>query len=192
MASHFYAYMARMKFIKRWGLRRNTHEENDQEHSLMVAMIAHALAVLRNTRHAGAVDPGWVATLALYHEASEVITGDLASPIKYFNPGIKTAFKGIERLANEKLLGYLPEDLRTQYAPILFPDELSVEWRIVKAADKISAYVKCLEELGYGNAEFEKAQGALLAEIEQTDLPEVRDFMCEFTPSFVLSLDALN
>ncbi len=192
MSSHFYAYMARMKLIKRWGLRRNTHEENDQEHSLMVAMIAHALAVIRNTRYGGDIDPGEVAILAIYHEAAEVITGDLASPIKYFNPGIKRAFKEIEHLASEQLLGYLPDDLKAAYDPILFPADTDEASKLVKAADKISAYLKCLEELGYGNDEFVRAQKNLLQEIEQCDLAEVRDFMREFAPSFLLTLDALN
>lgn len=190
--SHFYAYMARMRLIRRWGLRRNTREENDQEHSLQVAMIAHALCVLKNTRHGGHVDPGEVVTLAVYHEAPEVITGDLASPIKYFNPGIKDAFKNIERIAADKLLGYLPEDLRASYRPLLFPDEQSEAYALVKAADKISAYLKCLEEGGYGNAEFESAQKSILAEITQLQMPEVTDFMREFAPSFALALDALN
>ncbi|MDO4546731.1 MAG: 5'-deoxynucleotidase [Clostridia bacterium] len=192
MASHFYAYMARMKHIKRWGLRRNTREENDQEHSLMVAMIAHALAVLRNTRYAGSVDAGKVVTLAIYHEASEVITGDLASPIKYFNPGIKTAFKSIEQIANEKLLSYLPEDQRKHYGQLLFPDTRTEEYKLVKAADKISAYLKCVEELSYGNEEFRPAMNSLLDDIEKLDLPEVVDFMAEYAPSFSLTLDALN
>ncbi|MEA4898333.1 5'-deoxynucleotidase [Bacillota bacterium Meth-B3] len=192
MSNHFFAYMARMKLIKRWGLRRNTREENDQEHSLMVAMIAHALAVLRNTRYGGSIDPGEVVTLSIYHEAGEVITGDLAAPIKYFNPGIKRAFKDIERMASEQLLTYLPGDLRGAFEPLLFPDEGSEVWKLVKAADKISAYLKCLEELGYGNDEFVRAQKHLLEEIEATGLPEVSDFMREFTPSFLLSLDALN
>lgn len=192
MPSHFYAYMARMKFIKRWGLRRNTREENDQEHSLQVAMIAHALCMLRNARYGGQVDPGKAVILAVYHEAAEVITGDLASPIKYFNPGIRQAYKDIERLAGEKLLSYLPQDLREDYRPLLFPEQDSLEWRIVKSADKISAYLKCLEELGYGNDEFVKAEKAILSEIQANPLPEVQDFMGEFAPSFALTLDALN
>ena len=192
MPSHFYAYMARMKFIKRWGLRRNTREENDQEHSLQVGMIAHALGVIRNARYGGHIDLGKVTLLAIYHEASEVITGDLATPIKYFNPGIKQAFKHIERLANEKLMGYLPDDLKSAYEPLLFPDEQTDEWQLVKAADKISAYLKCLEEIGYGNDEFARAQESILHEIESTNLVEVGDFMQEFAPSFLLTLDALN
>ena len=148
MQHHFYAYMSRMKLIKRWGLRHNTREENDQEHSLQVAMIAHALAVYKNRRYGGNVDVEKVLLYALYHEAAEVITGDLASPIKYFNPGIRDAYKEIERMASEKLLEYLPEDMQGDFRALLFPDEESYEWRIVKAADRISAYVKCLEEYG--------------------------------------------
>lgn len=192
MSSHFYAYMARMKLIKRWGLRRNTREENDQEHSLQVAMIAHALCVIRKTRYGLAVDEGMAIKLAVYHEASEVITGDLASPIKYFNPGIKEAFKGIEAIASRKLFQYIPEDLRESYRPLLFPNEESVEWKIVKAADKISAYLKCLEETALGNREFLSAQRDLEGDIEALNLPEARDFMGEFSPSFALPLDALD
>jgi len=190
--SHFYAYMARMKYVKRWNLRRNTREENDQEHSLQVAMIAHALAVIRNKRYGGSVDMEKVMLLAVYHEAPEVITGDVATPIKYFNPGIKDAFKDIERLASEKLLEYLPDDLRDEYRPLLLPDESAPEWRLVKAADRISAYLKCVEEEGYGNAEFAAAKQNIARSIEQLGVPEAEDFMREFAPSFALPLDALN
>lgn len=192
MKHHFYAYMARMKLIKRWGLRRNTHEENDQEHSLQVAMIAHALAVLRNKRYGGRVDPGRVTLLAVYHEAPEVITGDLATPIKYFNPGIQSAYKELEALASRKLLEYLPADFQEEFQPLLFPDQESEEWKLVKAADRISAYVKCLEELGYGNKEFMAAQESIRLSIAEMHMPEADDFMREFAPSFMLPLDALN
>ena len=192
MQHHFYAYMARMKLIKRWGLRHNTREENDQEHSLQVAMIAHALATYKNRRYGGNVDVEKVLLYALYHEAAEVITGDLASPIKYFNPGIRDAYKEIERMASEKLLEYLPEDMKEDFRALLFPDEESYEWRIVKAADRISAYVKCLEEYGYGNREFLTAQENIRASISQMNMPEAEDFMREFAPSFMLPLDALN
>jgi len=192
MKSHFFAYMARMKWIKRWGLRRNTQEENDQEHSLQVAMIAHALAIFRNGRYGGGVDVGRVLELAVYHEAPEVITGDLASPIKYFNAGIKHAFQDIEHMASRQLLGYLPEDFQARFESILFPDTQSAEWRLVKAADKISAYVKCVEELGFGNDEFVRAEASIRAEIEALQMPEVNDFMEIFVPSFSLPLDALN
>ena len=189
---HFYAYMARMSLIQRWSLRRNTRAENDAEHSLQVTMIAHCLAVTRNLRYGGNVDVGKVVLMSVYHEAAEVVTGDLAAPIKYFNPGIKAAFKEIEHMASEQLAGYLPEDLREEFQPLLFQDENSEEWKIVKAADKISAYVKCVEELGYGNAEFESAGGTIRAQIEEMGLPEADDFMREFVPSFALPLDALN
>ena len=192
MQYHFYAYMARMKLIKRWGLRHNTREENDQEHSLQVAMIAHALAVYKNRRYGGNVDVEKVLLYALYHEAAEVITGDLASPIKYFNPGIRDAYKAIERMASEKLLDYLPEDFQEDFRALLFPDEESCEWRIVKAADRISAYVKCLEEYGFGNREFLTAQENIRASVSQMNMPEAEDFMREFAPSFMLPLDALN
>lgn len=192
MQHHFYAYMARMKLIKRWGLRHNTREENDQEHSLQVTMIAHALAMYKNRRYGGNVDVEKVLLYALYHEAAEVITGDLASPIKYFNPGIRDAYKEIERMASKKLLEYLPEDMKEDFRALLFPDEESYEWRIVKAADRISAYVKCLEEYGYGNREFLTAQENIRASISQMNMPEAEDFMREFAPSFMLPLDALN
>ena len=192
MQHHFYAYMARMKLIKRWGLRHNTREENDQEHSLQVTMIAHALAMYKNRRYGGNVDVEKVLLYALYHEAAEVITGDLASPIKYFNPGIRDAYKEIERMASEKLLEYLPEDMKEDFRALLFPDEESYEWRIVKAADRISAYVKCLEEYGYGNREFLTAQENIRASVSQMNMPEAEDFMREFAPSFMLPLDALN
>ena len=192
MHSHFYAYMARMKLIRRWSLRRNTREENDQEHSLQVAMISHALAVIRNRRYGGQVDIEKVMLLAVYHEAPEVITGDVATPIKYFNPKIKNSFKAIERMASEQLLAYLPEDLRSEYEPLLLPDENTDEWKLVKAADKISAYLKCLGEEGYGNQEFMAAKQNIEASIRALGLPEVNDFMDQFAPSFMLPLDGLN
>lgn len=192
MHSHFYAYMARMKLIRRWSLQRNTREENDQEHSLQVAMISHALAVMRNKRYGGTIDIEKVMLLAVYHEAPEVITGDVATPIKYFNPKIKDSFKAIERMASEKLLEYLPEDIRSEYESLLLPDENTDEWKLVKAADKISAYLKCLEEEGYGNQEFMAAKQNIEASIRALNMPEVNDFMDQFAPSFKLPLDALN
>lgn len=190
--SHFYAYMARMRLIKRWNLRRSTIEENDQEHSLQVAMIAHALAVIGKRRLGRTYDEGLTMKLAVYHEAAEVITGDLASPIKYFNPGIKRAYKDIERIASEKLIGYLPEDLRADYEPLLFPNEASGEWKLVKAADKICAYLKCVEELSLGNREFVSAEADIRAALSDLNMPEVDDFMREFAPSFSMSLDQLD
>ncbi|OPZ67762.1 MAG: 5'-deoxynucleotidase YfbR [Firmicutes bacterium ADurb.Bin467] len=155
-------------------------------------MIAHALATYKNRRYGGDVDVEKVLLYAVYHEAAEVITGDLASPIKYFNPGIREAFKGIERMASAKLMEYLPDDFREDFEKLLFPDENSYEWKIVKAADRISAYVKCLEEYAFGNREFLTAQETIRASISQMNMPEAEDFMREFAPSFMLPLDALN
>lgn len=189
---HFLAYMSRMKLIRRWSLMRNVRSENDAEHSHQVAMIAHMLCLIRNRRYGGQVDAGRVLALATYHEAAEVITGDLSTPIKYFNPGIRKAFGEIEEMAEEKLLSYLPEDLKEDLRPWITQDRTREEWTLVKAADKISAYLKCVEEISCGNDEFRQAQIQLQEAIEAYDLPEVRDFMREFAPSFALSLDQLN
>ena len=190
---HYFAYLSRMRLIRRWGLMRNTYEENIQEHSLQVAWIAHGLAVIRNTYFGGGVNADRVMTLAAFHEAGEVFTGDLATPIKYFNPEIKQAYAAIEYYAKEKLSGMLPSELQASYQPLLFPqaDEREL-WKIVKAADKICAYLKCVEELKSGNQEFAKAERAIRAEIDKMDAPEVRYFMEHFAPSFVLALDELN
>jgi len=190
--SHFFAYMARMRLIRRWSLMRNTVAENDAEHTMIVSMIAHGLAVMRNERYGGHIDANKVAAMALYHEASEVITGDLPTPIKYFNPAIRDSFKEIEALATEQLISYLPEDMRAAYDPLLRPDESSEEWQLVKAADRLSAYIKCLEESGYRNDEFRQAQVNTLLAIHEMKIPEAEDFLREFTPSFALPLDALN
>ena len=192
MLSHFYAYMARMKLIRRWSLQRNSLPENDEEHSLQVTMIAHALGVIGERRYGRTVNMEKLVLLAVYHEAPEVITGDLATPIKYFNPGIKDAFKSIERIASEKLLSYLPEDLKPAYEELLLPDTDTEEWRLVKAADKISAYLKCVEEEGAGNAEFRAAKESIRRDITAMNCREAEDFLAEFAPSFLLPLDALN
>jgi 5'-deoxynucleotidase len=191
--SHFFAYLARMKFINRWGLMRNTHAENIQEHSLQVAMIAHGLAIIQNRLFGGEVDAQRVAVLAVYHDAGEVITGDLATPIKYFNPKIKEAYDEIEVVASQKLLDMLPEELRPDYEAFFFVQvDDDAAWKLVKAADKICAYLKCLEELKAGNEEFAKAKNAVRREIEQLKMPEVDYFMKKFIASFSLTLDELN
>ncbi len=189
--SHFFAYLSKMKSIQRWGLMRNVSPENNQEHSFQVAVIAHGLAVIRNTRFGGAVDPARVAVLALFHDVGEVITGDLPTPIKYFNPQIEKAFGELDGVARRKLLDMLPKDLRPLYETMLAParDE---EWTLVKAADKVCAYLKCLEEARAGNREFHKAEAACRERVEQIGLPEVRCFLEEFVPSFRLTLDELN
>jgi 5'-deoxynucleotidase len=191
--SHFFAYLARMKFIQRWGLMRNTRPENIQEHSLQVAMIAHGLAIIKNKLFNGQVNLERVVVLALYHDVSEVITGDLATPIKNFNPKIKTAYNEIEIVARRKLFRMLPDSLKPEYEPFFFPTEADHEyWTLVKAADKICAYLKCIEELKAGNQEFAKAERAIKADIDQLTLPEVAYFMANFVPSFSLTLDELN
>jgi len=191
--SHFFAYLARMKFIHRWGLMRNTHQENIQEHSLQVATIAHALAVIRNRLFDGQVDPARTALLALYHDASEVITGDLATPIKNFNPRIKTAYHEIEIVARQKLFDMLPQPLQADFQPLFFQaDDDREHWRLVKAADKICAYLKCLEESKAGNLEFSKAEKTIERDIARLGMPEVAYFVAQFVPSFSLTLDELN
>ena len=191
MRSHFFAYLSRMRFIQRWALMRNTAPENVQEHSHQVAVLAHALAVIRNEKFGGQVDPGAVAVAALYHDASEILTGDMPTPIKYDNPAIQGAYRDVEKMAEKKLLGMLPQELREVYAPILtVPDEETR--RLVKAADKLSAHIKCLEELKAGNLEFRQAAEQTRRALESYDQPEVRYFIDTFLESFSLSLDELK
>ena len=191
--SHFFAYLSRMKFIKRWGLMRNTYPENVQEHSLRVAQIAHALALIKNRLYGGSVDPDRVAVLALYHDAGEVLIGDLPSPIKYFNPEIHKAYREIETSAVEKLVSMMPNELADDYREVLKGQNSEPEQKeIVKAADKICAYIKCLEEAVSGNREFSKAEEALRAAVEEIELPEVEYFLKTFIPSFRLTLDELS
>lgn len=189
--SHFFAYLSRMKFIKRWGLMNNTYSENVQEHSLRVAQIGHALALIRNRRFEGSVNPERVVVLAVYHDASEVLTGDLPSPIKYFNPGIQKAYHAIEASAAERLVGMVPDELTSDYRDVLIPVE-DEHVRLVKAADKLCAYIKCLEETAAGNKEFSQAEQSLRKTVEAIDLPEVAFFLETFVPSFRLTLDELN
>ena len=191
MNSHFFAYISRMRFIQRWALMRNTAPENVQEHSHQVAVLAHALALIRNEKFGGHVDPGLVAAAALYHDASEILTGDMPTPIKYDNPAIRTAYKDVEAVAEGKLLRMLPPELQSAYAPVLTAMDPEVE-RLVKAADKLSAHIKCLEELKAGNAEFREAAAQTRRALEAFDLPEVAYFMDTFLPSFSLTLDELK
>ena len=171
----------------------NTYPENIQEHSLRVAMIAHSLAIIRNRLFDGDVDPERTAVLALYHDASEVLTGDLPAPVKYFNPNIRSAYQTIEAEAGKKLLNMIPIELREDYRGIFFAEEAdSVHWRLVNAADKLCGYIKCLEEISAGNREFSQAEKVLVANVVAVDLPEVRYFMDTFVPSFSLTLDELS
>lgn len=191
--SHFFAYLSRMRFIRRWGLMHSTHVENIQEHSLRVAMIAHALAVVRNRLYGGAVSPERLAVLAMYHDAGEVLTGDLPRPVKYFNPEIETSYHRIEAVARDTLLAMVPAALRPDYASLFRPDAASADEQIlIKAADKLCAYLKCLEEIAAGNREFVQAEQALRQTIGAIDLPEVRYFVTTFVPSFRLTLDELT
>lgn len=191
MKSHFFAYISRMRFIQRWALMRNTAPENVQEHSHQVAVLAHALAVIRNEKSGGTVDPGAVAVAALYHDASEILTGDMPTPIKYDNPAIRTAYKDVEAVAEHKLLNMLPEELRGVYAPILTVEDPEIE-ALVKAADKLSAYIKCVEELKAGNNEFREAAAQTRKALESYGMPEVESFLETFMDSFSLTLDELK
>ena len=191
MKSHFFAYVSRMRFIQRWALMRNTAPENVQEHSHQVAVLAHALAVIRNEKFGGTADPGQVAVAALYHDASEILTGDMPTPIKYDNPAIRKAYKDVEAVAEGKLLAMLPEELQAVYAPILTPTDPEVI-RLVKAADKLSAYIKCVEELKAGNNEFREAAAQTRKSLEAYELPEVVYFLETFMDSFALTLDELK
>ena len=188
---HFFAYTSRMRFISRWALMRNSQPENIQEHSHQVAVLAHALAVIRNRCFGGQVDPGTVAVAALYHDASEILTGDMPTPIKYYNPDIRDAYREVEQLAAHKLLHMLPEEFQPVYAPILTVTDPETE-RLVKAADKLSAYIKCVEELKAGNSEFRDAAAQTRAALEEYELPEVTYFLETFMPSFSLTLDQLK
>ena len=191
MKSHFFAYISRMRFIQRWALMRNTAPENVQEHSHQVAVLSHALAVLRNEKFGGHVDPGAVAVAALYHDASEILTGDMPTPIKSDNPAIRTAYKDVEAVAEHKLLNMLPEELRGVYAPILTVEDPEIE-ALVKAADKLSAYIKCVEELKAGNNEFREAAAQTRKALESYGMPEVESFLETFMDSFSLTLDELK
>ena len=192
MAYNFFALMARMKYIDRWGLMRNTQSENIQEHSHMVAILAHALAVIGRERFGSAVDPGEAAVAGLYHDASEILTGDLPTPVKYDNPGIKEAYKAVERMAADKLLTMLPGELSPTFAPYV-REELDPQLlQVVKAADKLSAHIKCLEELSAGNAEFRLAARQTRAALEEMDLPALKNFLSEVRPGFELTLDELQ
>ena len=192
MANEFYALLSRMRYITRWGLMRNTFSENIQEHSHQVAVLAHALALIRREiLGLEGPDPDRCATAALYHDASEILTGDLPTPIKYHDPQIRAAYKRVERLYGERLLEMLPEALRRHYAPFVLEDDPELE-PIVKGADKLSAYIKCIEEQKTGNSEFDAAAQQTLSAIHALERPELEWFVQECLPAFCLSLDELN
>ena len=191
MKHHFFAYVSRLRYIRRWGLMRSVMPENDAEHSLQVAMIAHAIAIIGRDTYGREVNPEHVLALGVYHDVSEVITGDMPTPVKYQTDELRKSYKDVERMANDRLLSMLPDGMRTAYEPYLSAPE-GYDRQVVKAADSISAYLKCLEEKRAGNREFEAAGESIKRGLEQIDLPEVQDFIREFIPSFELSLDELN
>lgn len=193
MNRHFFAMMARMKYIERWALMRNSDSENICEHSLEVSMIAHALAVISNVRLNNNLDVNKAALIGLYHDATEIITGDLPTPVKYYNDEIKSAYKEVEQIAANKLLGMLPEDMRPYYNNLFNKTyEDTYLWKIVKAADKLSALVKCIEEEKTGNLEFKSARVSTLKALDAMKLEEVRIFKEEFMDSYELTLDELQ
>ncbi len=197
-ASHFLAILSRMKYIERWSLMRNSRPENLSEHSLEVALIAHMLCVIGNAHHGRSLDAERAALVALYHDASEIVTGDLPTPVKYHDGAIRDAYKAVEHSAEERLLDALPADLRPSFEDVLWPavdageSELHLR-RLVKAADKISALIKCVEEARSGNTEFASAEASTRTAVCEmaVELPEVADFMRDFFPSYGATLDDL-
>ncbi|RYZ71186.1 MAG: 5'-deoxynucleotidase [Proteobacteria bacterium] len=191
---HFFAYLARMKLIDRWSLMRCTQRENVQEHSLQVAVVAHALALIKKKHFGGTLAPERVALFAIFHDATEVLTGDLPTPVKYYNDEIRTAYKEIESHSTEQLLKLLPGDLRGDYRELLdIPDSETEIASLVKAADSICAYIKCLEELAAGNKEFSRAQKTIEAKVQSLcALPEVEYFVKNFVPGFSMTLDEIS
>ncbi|MDO4806652.1 MAG: 5'-deoxynucleotidase [Coriobacteriales bacterium] len=189
---HFFALLSRLKYIERWALMRSSTPENLAEHSLEVAMIAHALCVLGNVRYGRNLNAERAALVGMYHDASEIITGDMPTPVKYFNPQIRAAYAKVEAAAEERLLNSLPDDLRPAYEEV-FVGQGSYECKLVKAADKISALIKCVDEAHAGNAEFVTAAQSTRESLDQmaSELPEVADFMVEFLPSYGRTLDEL-
>lgn len=193
MESHFFAMMSRMKYIERWSLMRNSQTENISEHSLEVSMLAHALAIIYNKRLGGNLNAEKVALIGLYHDSTEIITGDMPTPIKYYNTEIQGAFKDIEKIAANRLLKMIPEDLREPYESIFFPKEGEDHmWKLVKAADKLSALIKCIEEEKAGNTEFISAKKSITNVLIKMELREVTIFMEEFLPSYYKTLDELS
>lgn len=191
MSSSFFAYIFRMRYIARWALMRNTRTENVEEHSYEVAVLAHALAVVGQEIFHKDVNPDRVATAALFHDAPEIITGDLPTPIKYFNPAIKSAYDQVEAVAQDKLLGMLPSELTEAYAPLLRVEDPKVRCYI-KAADKLAAWLKCLEERKAGNREFVQAEEETLHALKDMNMDEVTWFLEHMGEAFGLTLDELG
>ena len=187
----FFAYIFRMRYIARWALMRNTRTENVEEHSYEAAVLAHARAVIGRDVFGKDLDPDKTAVAALFHDAPEIITGDMPTPIKYYNPTLKDAYKQVEAAAQDKLLSMLPPELAPAYEPLVRESDPGVR-RYVKAADKLSAYIKCVEELKAGNTEFREAAGQTRRALEEYGMPEVAYFLETFMDSFSLTLDELK
>ena len=192
MGYDFYVYMDRMKYIKRWQLMRSVHEENIMEHSQAVTVLAHALVTIHNEVYGGNADVLKTVLYATYHETSEVMTGDLPTPIKYYNRHIHGAYKELEKSANEKIAKTLPAEMQGAITPYIMADEDSVEYALVKAADRLAAYIKCLEELRSGNREFSKAKKSIEEDLRSKKMPEIEYFFEHFIASFNLTLDDLE
>ena len=190
--SHFFAMLARMKFIRRWSLMHNTQEENVQEHAMQTAMIAYHLCLLGNTYFSASWDAPRAALLALYHDAAEIFTGDMPTPVKYFNEQMRSTYGEVEAMAQKQLLQTLPQELQAAYEPIVCGAERDPVWPMVKAADTLSAYLKCVQELAAGNKEFADALASLRRRLKEMGRPEVDMFLSEYAPSFTLSLDEMN
>ncbi|EKO3592588.1 5'-deoxynucleotidase [Vibrio metschnikovii] len=191
--SHFFAHLARMKLIQRWPLMRSISKENVSEHSLQVAFVAHALAVIKNKKFAGQLNPERIALLAMYHDSSEVLTGDLPTPVKYFNPDIAKEYKKIEAAAEQRLLAMLPEEFQDDFKPFLLTEAAhSEDATVVKQADSLCAYLKCLEELSAGNHEYALAKKRLDVTLKERQTPEMVYFLQTFAPSFELTLDEIS
>lgn len=188
----FFAFLSRMRYISRWGLMRSTVPENIQEHSLDVAVIAHALAMIRNTYYGGTLDPSRAAMYGIFHDASEIFTGDMPTPVKHFNPNFKRSFHQLEERARRKLLAMLPPELAAEYEPLFFFDDQEEYVRLVKAADRIAALTKCIEEGKSGNREFRRAEAEHFEQLSASTLPEVSYFLEKLLPGYRLSLDELN
>lgn len=191
MTYNFFAYISRMRYIERWSLMRNSLPENIQEHSHMVAVLAHALGIIRRDVFNQPCDPDKCAAAALYHDCSEILTGDLPTPIKYHSPEIMQAYKQVEEIANEKLINTLPKELRDAFSIYMHEDDADIK-AIVKAADKLSAYIKCIEERKAGNNEFLSAEKQTRAKLDESDMPELKYFLENFIPAFELTLDELG
>ena len=189
--NNFFGMLSRMKYINRWGLMRNNINENIAEHSLQVAIIAHGLAVIGNKRFGRNLNAEHIAMMGIMHDTTEIITGDLPTPIKYYAPEIRDAYKKVENIAANQLLKELPEDMQEAYEDILIEDD-SIEWKYVKAADKLSAYIKCIEEKNTGNTDFAKAEDTIRKALEDMQMEEIDVFIEEFLPAYVMTLDEIN